>query len=165
MYTSATHDTMERIPSFTAESGGVLVALGAKVRGNIQVIVHHIRAIPLARKANMVRECSPRSAPNYHFCSATAGLVVLGSQILCSSPLPSPSYSSSHFSFSSFLLPPLSSTPPSTHSQGMTAVRMFQFQFHTGFISPSTTTLVLDRYSACTCTHILHGSVHVHVHG
>jgi len=59
VYTSATHDTMERIPSFTAESGGVLVALGAKVRGNIQVIVHHIRAIPLARKANMVRECSP----------------------------------------------------------------------------------------------------------
>ena len=54
VFTSASHDTMDRIPSFTAESGGVLVALGTKVRGNIQVIVHHIRAIPIARKANMV---------------------------------------------------------------------------------------------------------------
>ena len=45
---------MEQIPSFTAESGGVLVPLSTKVRGNIQLIVHHIRAIPIARKANIV---------------------------------------------------------------------------------------------------------------
>lgn len=29
--------------------------------------------------------------------------------------------------------------------QGMTAIRMFQFQLHTGFMSPETTTLILDR--------------------
>ena len=45
---------MEQIQSFTVESGGVLVPLGTKVRGNIQLIVHHIKAIPIARKANIV---------------------------------------------------------------------------------------------------------------
>ena len=54
VFTSASHDTMDQIQSFTAESGGVLVQLGTKVRGNIQVIIHHIRAIPIARKANLV---------------------------------------------------------------------------------------------------------------
>ena len=54
LFTSASHDTMEQIQSFTAESGGVLVPLGTKVRGNIQVIIHHIRAIPIARKVNLV---------------------------------------------------------------------------------------------------------------
>ena len=45
---------MQHIQSFTAESGGVLVPLGTKVRGNVQVVIHHIRSIPIARKANLV---------------------------------------------------------------------------------------------------------------
>ena len=56
MFTSASQDTMQHIQSFTAEHGGVVVPLGTKVRGNIQVIIHHIRAIPIARKANLVSE-------------------------------------------------------------------------------------------------------------
>jgi cyclin G-associated kinase len=81
VFTSASHDTMDQIQSFSSDSGGVLVPLGTKVRGNVQVIIHHIRAIPIGRKANL----------------------------------------------------------------GMTAVRMFQFQFHTGFIPPSSNTLTLER--------------------
>ncbi|CAI8034317.1 Cyclin-G-associated kinase [Geodia barretti] len=82
VFTSASHDTMDQIQSFSSDSGGVLVPLGTKVRGNVQVIIHHIRAIPIGRKANL----------------------------------------------------------------GMTAVRMFQFQFHTGFVPPSSNTLNLERH-------------------
>ena len=49
---------MQHIQSFTAESGGVLVPLGTKVRGNVQVVIHHIRSIPIARKANLVSVCT-----------------------------------------------------------------------------------------------------------
>ena len=59
VFTSASHETMEQIQSFSSESGGVLVPLGTKVRGNIQVIIHHIRAIPIARKANLVSYIYP----------------------------------------------------------------------------------------------------------
>ena len=45
---------MDQIQSFSSDSGGVLVPLGTKVRGNVQVIIHHIRAIPIGRKANLV---------------------------------------------------------------------------------------------------------------
>ena len=54
VFTSASHDTMDQIQSFSSDSGGVLVPLGTKVRGNVQVIIHHIRSIPIARKANLV---------------------------------------------------------------------------------------------------------------
>ena len=57
MFTSASCETMDQIQSFTAESGGVLVPLGTRVRGNVVVVVHHIRTIPIARKANLVSVC------------------------------------------------------------------------------------------------------------
>ena len=54
VYTSANHDSMEKIRSFHADDGGVEVPLGVGVRGNMVVVLHHIRAIPVARKAGMV---------------------------------------------------------------------------------------------------------------
>ena len=54
MFTSASQGTMDQIQSFNVESGGVLVPLGTKVRGNVQVIIHHIRSVPIARKVNLV---------------------------------------------------------------------------------------------------------------
>lgn len=37
--------------------------------------------------------------------------------------------------------------------QGMTAVRMFQFQFHTGFISPLNSTFILNKYTRINYTY------------
>lgn len=54
VYTSAASDTMDSIRSFHSEDGSVSVPLGVKVQGNIVINVHHIRAIPVARKAGMV---------------------------------------------------------------------------------------------------------------
>ena len=54
VYTSASSETMESIRSFHSEDGGVEVPLGVVVRGNITISVHHIRAIPVARKAGVV---------------------------------------------------------------------------------------------------------------
>ena len=54
MYASATHETMEAIRSFHAEDGSVEIPLAANVRGNLLVVVHHVRAIPVAKKAGIV---------------------------------------------------------------------------------------------------------------
>ena len=83
VFTSASHDTMDRIPSFTAESGGVLVALGTKVRGNIQVIIHHIRAIPIARKANMVSLQAAYNAEKCLYCTCTVYKCITCTWVCC----------------------------------------------------------------------------------
>ena len=55
VFTSATHDSLDKIRSFHNDDGGVEIPLGLAVRGNIVLVVHHVRAIPIARKAGLVR--------------------------------------------------------------------------------------------------------------
>ena len=55
VYASATHESMESIRSFHSEDGCVEIPLSARIRGNLLVVVHHIRAIPVAKKAGIVR--------------------------------------------------------------------------------------------------------------
>ncbi len=54
LFTSATQDTMDSIDSFTSDDRGVQIPVGVSVRGNVMVVLHHIRAIPIARKAGVV---------------------------------------------------------------------------------------------------------------
>ena len=54
VYTSASSESMDSIRSFHSEDGSVEVPLGVTVQGNVLVNVHHIRAIPVARKAGVV---------------------------------------------------------------------------------------------------------------
>jgi len=55
VYTSATQQNMDNIRSFAAsEDTNVEIPLDATVRGNVLVVVHHIRAIPLTKMAGMV---------------------------------------------------------------------------------------------------------------
>ena len=56
MFTSASSDTLDHIRSFSSQDGGVEVPLGFTGQGNLLIIVHHIRAIPLTRKAGVVRK-------------------------------------------------------------------------------------------------------------
>ena len=58
VYTSANHESLDKIRSFHSEDGGVEVPLGIGVRGNVVVVVHHVRAIPVARKAGLVSACT-----------------------------------------------------------------------------------------------------------
>ena len=55
IYASATHDNMESIRSFHSEDGCVEIPMEARIRGNLLVVIHHIRAIPVAKKAGIVR--------------------------------------------------------------------------------------------------------------
>ena len=57
VYASATHETMEAIRSFHSEDGCIEIPMEARIRGNLLVVVHHIRAIPVAKKAGIVRTC------------------------------------------------------------------------------------------------------------
>ena len=54
MFATATHENMESIRSFHAEDTCVEIPLGARIRGNLQVVVYHVRAIPVAKKAGIV---------------------------------------------------------------------------------------------------------------
>ena len=54
VYASATHETMEAIRSFHSEDGSVEIPMDVRVRGNLLVVVHHVRAIPVAKKAGIV---------------------------------------------------------------------------------------------------------------
>ncbi len=54
VYTSATHDSLDKIRSFHNDDGEVEIPLGVGVRGNVVLVVHHVRAIPVARKAGLV---------------------------------------------------------------------------------------------------------------
>ena len=54
VFTSASQESMERIRSFTSEDRAVEVPLGVTVKGNLLVVVHHIRTIPITKKAGLV---------------------------------------------------------------------------------------------------------------
>lgn len=45
---------MEAIRSFHSEDRSVEIPIDACVRGNLLVVVHHVRAIPVAKKAGIV---------------------------------------------------------------------------------------------------------------
>ena len=74
VYASATHDTMEAIRSFHAEDGAVEIPLDVRVRGNLLVVVHHVRAIPVAKKAGLVR---------MHACTCTCIVVCILYTCIC----------------------------------------------------------------------------------
>ncbi|KAL5487095.1 hypothetical protein EMCRGX_G019654 [Ephydatia muelleri] len=80
-YTSVTQTTMDQIRCFAASDRAVHIPLGITVKGNIDIVVHHVKSVP--------------STPN----------------------------------------------PDS----GMSAVRLLRYQFHTGFVSPDTTIIAVER--------------------
>ena len=45
---------MEAIRSFHSEDKSVEIPIDACIRGNLMVVVHHVRAIPVAKKAGIV---------------------------------------------------------------------------------------------------------------
>ena len=45
---------MEKIRSFTTEDKQVSVPMETVVQGNVLVVVHHIRTVPVAKSAGMV---------------------------------------------------------------------------------------------------------------
>ncbi len=55
VYTSASQESMDSIRSFHADDQCVEIPLGITMQGNVTISVYHIRAIPIARKAGMVR--------------------------------------------------------------------------------------------------------------
>ena len=42
--------------SYTADDGEILIPIGVGVSGNILIIVHHIRAIPIVKMSGRVSE-------------------------------------------------------------------------------------------------------------
>lgn len=47
---------MDSIRSFHTDDQCVEIPLGITVQGNVSISVYHVRAIPVARKAGVVRE-------------------------------------------------------------------------------------------------------------
>ncbi len=61
VFTSATHDTMDSIRRFSSDDRGVEIPMAMSVCGNIMVVLHHIWAIPVAKKAGMVSRPTERT--------------------------------------------------------------------------------------------------------
>ncbi len=71
VYTSATHDSLDKIRSFHNDDREVEIPLGVGVRGNVVLVVHHVRAIPVARKAGLVSRWFVYPMDTFMYCETS----------------------------------------------------------------------------------------------
>ncbi|XP_019852858.1 PREDICTED: cyclin-G-associated kinase [Amphimedon queenslandica] len=81
VHTSCNKENMDKLKEYTTKDGQISIPLNTTVYGNLLIIVHHIKSVPLTKRAEM----------------------------------------------------------------GMSAVKMFKFQIHTGFLSTKMTSLTLEK--------------------